>query len=77
MVASPCSMPLMQATSVSFTGVGTPSRRPSRTTAPLMKSISVTDPFSRLCRIDALKSNGSPFPARSHGSRGSVNLMVS
>jgi hypothetical protein len=39
------SMPLMQATNVALTGVGTPCRCPHRTTAPLIKSISVMEPF--------------------------------
>ena len=69
-------MPLMQATRVWLTGVGTPQRWPQRTTAPLMKSISVTEPFSRLCSIEVLKSAGSPALALRQASRGSVKLSV-
>ena len=65
-------MSFIAATSVWFTGVGTPHRAPQRTTEPLTKSISVTEPFSRLCSIDALKSAGNPSPALTQGSRGSV-----
>ena len=65
-------MPWMQATSAALTGVGTPTRAPARTTAPLMKSISVTEPFSRLCSIEVLNANGSPAAARSHASTGSL-----
>src|SRR4029453_13079573 len=65
------SMPLMHATSVWFTGVGTFRRAPHRTTEPLMKSISVTEPFSRLWSIDVLKSAGRPSDALAQASRGS------
>ena len=59
-VSRPRSIPLIAATSVSLTGVATPYRAPAATTAPLMKSISVPDPFSRLCSMEVLKSDGSP-----------------
>ncbi|MOA28067.1 hypothetical protein D3C78_1489860 [compost metagenome] len=58
------SMPFMQATSVALTGVGTPWRWPQRTTAPLMNSISVTEPFSRLCNMEVLNDAGRPWDAR-------------
>ena len=52
--------------------MATPQRWPQRTTAPLMKSISVTEPFSRLCSIEVLKSAGRPAAALSQASRGSA-----
>src|ERR1700681_1127240 len=64
------SIPLTQATSHALTGVGTPAFAPARTTAPLMKSTSVTEPFSRLWSIDALNSGGRPLPAFTQASRG-------
>ena len=62
----------MQATSAWLTGVGTPQRAPQRTTEPLMKSISVTEPFSRLCSIDVLNSGGRPSAASVQASRGAA-----
>src|ERR1700682_961380 len=64
------SIPLTQATSVALTGVGTPVFAPARTTAPLMKSTFVTEPFSRLCSIDVLNSGGRPLPAFTQASCG-------
>ncbi|MNN86305.1 hypothetical protein D3C81_2037110 [compost metagenome] len=39
-----------------------------------MKSISVTEPFSRLCSIEVRKLAGSPSAARHHAASGLVRL---
>jgi hypothetical protein len=39
-----------------------------------MKSISVIEPFSRLCSIEVLNANGSPAEAQSQASIGSAML---